>query len=77
MSDQTNYILNETSENEKFIEAHTLHSENFKKNIQRNEKLRQRNIDGNKNSMIQQNDEIFFNQQFRNAKMTMLRFHNP
>ena len=31
MSDQTNCILNEISEDEKFIEIHTSYSESFKK----------------------------------------------
>ena len=53
MSDQIDRILNEIFENEKFIEAHTSHSKNFKENIRRSEKLRQRNVDENKNSIIQ------------------------
>ena len=63
MSDQTNRILNEIFENKKFTEAHTLYSESFEKNIQNNEKSRQRNVHENKNSTIQQNDKIitFFN----------------
>ena len=52
MSDQTNRILNEIFEDEKLIEVHILHSEHFKKNIRRSEKLRQRNVDENKSSMI-------------------------
>ena len=52
MSDQINRILNEISENEKFIKVHILHSESFKKNIRRNEKLRQQNANKNKNSTI-------------------------
>ena len=78
MSDQTNRILNEISEGEKFIEAHTPHFENLEKNIRRSEKSRQRNVDENKNSIIQQNDEvtISLNQQLRDAKATVLRFQN-
>ena len=65
MSDQINYILNGISKGEKLIKAHTLHSESLKKNIRRSEEFRQRNVDENKNSTIQQNDKIlvFFNQQ--------------
>ena len=75
MSDQTSRILNEVSEGEKFTEVHTPHSESLEKNIRRSEKSRQRNADENKNSIIQQNDEVTtsFNQQFRNAEMTTLR----
>ena len=64
MSDQTSCILNEIFEDEELTEAHTSHSENLKKNIRRSEKSRQRNIDENKSSTIQQNDKIliFFNQ---------------
>ena len=40
MSDQTDRILDEILESEEFIEAHTSHSKNFKKNIRRNEKSR-------------------------------------
>ena len=58
MSNQTDRILNEISKSEKFIEVHTSHSESFEKNIRQNEKLRQRNADENKDSIIQQNDEI-------------------
>ena len=78
MSDQTNRISNEISEDEKFIKVYTSHSESFKTNIQRSEKFRQRNADEDKSSTIQQNDEIitFLSQQFRNAKTTMLRFQN-
>ena len=53
MSNQTNRILNEIFEEKKFIEAHTPHSKNFKKNIRRSEKFRQRNVDKNKNVTIQ------------------------
>ena len=53
MSDQTSHILNEIFEDEKFIETHTPYSESFeKKNLRRNEKSRQHNVDENKNSMI-------------------------
>ena len=78
MSDQTSRILNEISESEKFIEVHTSHSESFEENIRRSEKSRQRNVDENKDSTIQQNDEviIFFNQQLRNAEATVLRLQN-
>ena len=78
MSDQTNCILNEVSEDEKFTEARTPHSENLEKNIRRNEKSRQRNVNENKSSTIQQNDEIitFLTQQFRNAETTILRLQN-
>ena len=78
MSDQTNRILNEVSEDEELIKAHTPHSESFEKNIRRNEKSRQRNVGEDKDSTIQQNDEIiiFLNQQFRNAEATMLRLQN-
>ena len=58
MLDQTNRILNEIFENEEFTEAHTPHFKSFKKNIRRSEKFCQRNVDENKNSTIQQNDEI-------------------
>ena len=47
-----NRILNEISENEKLIEIYTLHSENFKENIRRSKKLRQRNADENKSSTM-------------------------
>ena len=54
MSDQTNRILNEISDNEKLIEAHTSYFESFKKNIRRSEELHQRNADDeNKDSTIQ------------------------
>ena len=58
-----NRILNKIFEDEKFTEAHTPHSKNPKKSIRRNEKFRQRNVDENKDSTIQKNDEviIFFN----------------
>ena len=78
MSDQTSRILNEVSEDEKFTEAHTPHSESLEKNIRRSEESRQRNADEDKNSTIQQNDEIItsLNQQLRNAETTMLRLQN-
>ena len=78
MSDQTNRILSEISESEKLTEAHTSHSESLEENIRRNEKFRQRNADEDKDSTIQQNDEIItsFNQQFRNAEATVLRLQN-
>ena len=57
MLNQTNCILNEISEDEKFTEVHILHSESFKK-IQQNEKSCQRNVNENKNSTIQQNNKI-------------------
>ena len=78
MSNQTSCILNEVSENEKLIEVHTPHSGSLEKNIRQNEKFRQRNVDENRNSTIQQNDEviIFLNQQLRNAEATMLRLQN-
>ena len=78
MSDQTDRILSEISEDEELTEAHTPHFKSFEKNIRRSEKSRQRNVDENKDSTIQQNDEIiiFFNQQFRNAEATVLRLQN-
>ena len=78
MSDQTNRILDEIFENEKFIEVHTPHSESLEENIRRSEKFRQRNVGENKDSTIQQNDEVIisFNQQLRDAEATMLRLQN-
>ena len=78
MSDQTDRILNEISEDEKLIEAHTSHFENLEENIWRSEKSRQRNVDENKDTIIQQNDEVIISlsQQLRNAEATMLRFQN-
>ena len=75
MSDQTNRILNEIFEDEEIIEAHISHSKSLEENIRRSEKSRRRNVDENKNSIIQQNDEVItsFNQQLRNAETTMLR----
>ena len=52
MSDQTNHILNEIFEEKELIKAHTSHFESLKKNIRRNEKFRQRNVDENKDSII-------------------------
>ena len=78
MSDQTNRILNEIFEGEKFIEVHTSYSESLEENIRRSEKSRQRNADEDRDSIIQQNDEVIIslNQQLRDAKATMLRFQN-
>ena len=78
MSDQTDRILDEISEGEEFIEVHTLHSESLKENIRRSEESRQRNVDENRSSTIQQNDEVIIslNQQLRNAETTMLRLQN-
>ena len=75
MSDQTDRILSEIFEDEKLTEAHTLHSESFEENIRRSEKSRQRNVGEDKNTTIQQNDEVIisFNQQLRDAEATMLR----
>ena len=53
MSDQTDRILNEISESEKLIEAHTSHFESLEKNIRRSEEFRQRNVGEDKNSTIQ------------------------
>ena len=53
MLNQTSRILNEVFEDEKFIEAHTSHSKSLEKNIQRSEKSRQRDVDENRNSIIQ------------------------
>ena len=52
MSDQTDRILDEVSEGEKFIEVHTLHFESFEENIRRSEEFRQRNVGENKDSII-------------------------
>ena len=78
MSDQTDRILDEVSEGEELIEVHTSHSESFEENIRRSEKSRQRNADEDRDSTIQQNDEviIFLSQQLRDAEATMLRFQN-
>ena len=78
MSDQTGRILSEVPEGEELTEAHTPHSESLEKNIRRSEESRQRNADEDKDSTIQQNDEITisFSQQLRNAEATMLRFQN-
>ena len=53
MSDQTSRILNEISEDEKFIEAYTLHFINFEKNIRQSEEFCQCDVDENKDSTIQ------------------------
>ena len=53
MSDRISHILNEVSEDEKFIEVYTSHSASFEKNIRQSEKLCQCNADENKNSTIQ------------------------
>ena len=58
MSDQMNRILNEIHEDEEFIKVHTLHFKNLEKNIRRSEKFRQRDVEKNKSSTIQQNNEI-------------------
>ena len=78
MSDQTGRILDEISEDEKLTEAHTPHSESLEENIRRSEKSCQRNADEDKDSTIQQNDEVttFLNQQLRDAEATMLRLQN-
>ena len=78
MSDQTNRILDEISEGEKFIKVYTSHSKSLEENIRRSEKSRQHNADEDRNSTIQQNDYIIisFNQQLRNAETTMLRLQN-
>ena len=78
MSNQTSRILDEVFEGEKFIEAYTSHSESLKENIRRSEEFCQHNADENRSSTIQQNDEviIFFSQQLRNAKATVLRLQN-
>ena len=52
MSNQTSCNLNKIFKHEEFTKAHILHFKSFEKNIQRSEKLRQRNADGNKNSTI-------------------------
>ena len=74
----TNSILNEINDDEEFIEAQTSRSENLKKNLKSIEKTRKCIADANIDSTTKQNDEInnFFNQQFQNAKTTMLRFYN-
>ena len=51
MLNQTDRILNEISEDEKLTEIHTSYFESFNENIRRNEKLRQRDADENKDSM--------------------------
>ena len=74
----TDSILDEINENEKLTEVQTSHSENFEENLKSIEKTRRRIADANTNSTTKQNDEVnnFLNQQFRNAKATMLRLHN-
>ena len=74
----TNSILNEINDDEKLIEAQTSRCESSEKNLRLIEKTRRRIADANTNSTIKQNDEInnFLNQQFRNAKTTMLRLYN-
>ena len=59
------YNLSKIFESEEFIETYTLYFKNFEKNIRRNEKFCQRNVDENRNSTIQQNNEIiiFFSRQ--------------
>ena len=78
MSNQTNRILDEISEGEEFTEAHTPYSESLEKNIRRSEKFRQCNAGEDRDSIIQQNDEIItsLNQQLRNAEATVLRLQN-
>ena len=60
----TNSILNEINDDEKFIEAQTLRSENFEENLKLIEETRRRIANANTNSTTKQNDEInnFFNQ---------------
>ena len=53
MSDQTDRILNEIFKDKKFTETYTPHFESFEKNTRQSEKLRQRDVDENKNSTIQ------------------------
>ena len=53
MLNQTNRILNEISEDEKFIKIHILYFKSFKEYIRRSEKLRQCDINENKSSTIQ------------------------
>ena len=60
MSDQTNRILNEVSEGEKFIKTHTSHFESLEENIRRSEKSRQRNADENKSSTINKIIKLLF-----------------
>ena len=78
MLNQTSRILDEILEGEKLIEIYTSHSKSLEKSIRRKEEFRQCNIDENKESTIQQNNEIiiFFNQQVRNVKVTILRLYN-
>ena len=74
----TDLILNKINDDEKFIEAQTSRFENFEENLKSIEKTRKRIANADTNSTTKQNDEVnnFLNQQFRNAKATMLRLHN-
>ena len=74
----TNSILNEINESEELTETQIPRSKNFEKNLKSIEKTRRRVASANINLIIKQNDEVnnLFNQQFRNAEATMLRFHN-
>ena len=74
----TNSILNEINKSEKFTETQTSRSKSFEENLKLIEKTRRRIADANIDSITKQNNEInnFFNQQFRNAETTMLRFYN-
>ena len=74
----TNSILNEINDDEKFTEVQTSRFKNFEENLKSIEKTRRRIASANIDLIIKQNDKInnFFNQQFRNAKATMLRLHN-
>ena len=74
----TSSILNEINESEEFIEVQTPRSESLEENLKLIEETRKRIASANTNSTTKQNDEInnFFSQQFRDAKMTMLRLHN-
>ena len=58
MSDQTNYILNKIFKDEKFIEVYTSYSESLEKDIRRNEKSCQRDVNEHKDSIIQQKNKI-------------------
>ena len=53
MSNQTNRILDEISEDEKFIKVHSSYTESCKKNIRRSEEFYQRDIGENKDLTIQ------------------------
>ena len=78
MSDQTGRILDEIPEGEKLTEAHTPHSKSLEENIRRSEESRQRNAGEDRDSTIQQNDEVItsLSQQLRDAEATMLRLQN-